>query len=292
MQPEGLTEAGLLRVIGRVERLLDRFAPEESFDPDIFERYIAFKWEKNGKSGRIVPVEHPNLTDLSTLIGIDIAKEDLVRNTAQFVEGYMANDVLLWGERGTGKSSCVRGLLKLFGAKGLRIVEVQREDLLSLSAIINLLRPVHKRIIIFCDDLSFNESDGSYRDLKALLDGGLEARPQHILVYATSNRRHLMPEKMSDNTGGEIHPEEAVSEKLSLADRFGLQLSFYPFDQEVYLSVVESYAEALKLDIDPEELRKEAIRWALGRGQRSGRAARQFINDLAGRLALEGQTAV
>ncbi len=274
-------------VLDRVERLLERNAPAHAPADFDFAASWAFRWQKSGETGRIVPVVHPHLFDLDDLVGVDHAKETLVRNTAQFVAGAPANNVLLWGERGNGKSSCVKGLLRLFAHRGLRLIEIQRWDLLSLPAIVGELRHQPFRFILFCDDLSFGEGEGDYRALKTLLDGGIEERPENVLIYATSNRRHLMPEPMADNVGGtEIHPEEAVSEKLSLSDRFGLTIGFSTFDQETYLAIVRGYAERLDLPIGWEELRKEAILWALYSGRRSGRAARQFIDDLKGRLAL------
>lgn len=274
-------------VLDRVERLLERAAPApEPGDAD-FASSWAFRWQKTGDTGRIVPVVHPHLFDLDDLVGVDYAKEELVRNTAQFVAGAPANNVLLWGERGNGKSSCVKGLLRLFAPRGLRLIELQRWDLLSLPAIVGELRHRPFRFILFCDDLSFAEGEGDYRALKTLLDGGIEERPGNVLIYATSNRRHLMPEPMTDNIGGgEIHPEEAVSEKLSLSDRFGLAIGFSTFDQETYLAIVRNYGERLNVPIEWEELRKEATLWALHSGRRSGRAARQFIDDLKGRLEL------
>ncbi len=274
-------------VLDRVERLLERTVPAHEPAVTDFASSWAFRWQKTGETGRIVPVVHPHLFDLDDLVGVDHAKEALVRNTAQFVAGVPANNVLLWGERGNGKSSCVKGLLRLFALQGLRLVEIQRWDLLSLPAIVGQLRHQPFRFILFCDDLSFGEGEGDYRALKTLLDGGIEERPENVLIYATSNRRHLMPEPMADNVGGtEIHPEEAVSEKLSLSDRFGLTIGFSTFDQETYLAIVRGYAERLNLPIGGDELRKEAILWALYSGRRSGRAARQFIDDLKGRLAL------
>lgn len=273
----------LERLLDRADGLLDAFVPPPEPDSTLFDQFIAFRWQKSGRSGRCLPVEHPHLPDLADLVGIDYARDELVRNTDQFVAGYPANNVLLWGERGTGKSSCVKGLLRRFAGEGLRLVEVSRGDLLDLPIIVGILRVVPLRFIIFCDDLSFSEGEGAYRELKALLDGGLEERPRNILFYATSNRRHLMPEKMEDNLGGEIHPEEAVSEKLSLADRFGLNLSFYPFNQVTYLEIVEHYAKKFAIPVECDVLRREALQWALYKGHRSGRAARQFIDDLAGR---------
>ncbi|HLO24503.1 MAG TPA: ATP-binding protein [Geobacteraceae bacterium] len=274
-------------VLDHVDSLLERVAPELAQQQVDFALFWAYRWQKTGDGGKIVPVEHPHLVDLDDLVGVDYAKELLVRNTAQFVAGAPANNVLLWGERGNGKSSCVKGLLNLFAPRGLRIIEVQRWDLLSLPAIVGFLRDCPFRFILFCDDLSFGEEEAEFRALKTLLDGGIEARPENVLIYATSNRRHLMPELMSDNTGSaEIHPEEAVSEKLSLSDRFGLALGFSTFDQETYLAIVENYAQRLVLTIGWEELKKEALLWALYSGRRSGRSARQFIDDLKGRIEL------
>ena len=245
------------RLLERVDKIVDSYAPPPETDNSVFHDHIAFRWVKWKDTGRIVPVEYPHLFDLDDLVGVDIAKDELVRNTAQFVEGYPANNVLLWGERGTGKSSCVKGLLKIFAPRGLRMVEVQKNDLLVLSRIVRLLRGLPLRFILYCDDLSFDEGEISYRELKAVLEGGVEEKPENVLLYATSNRRHLMPEPMDDNLGREIHPEEAVSEKLSLADRFGLTLSFYPFGQDTYLSVVEHYAGKMRLPIEKNDLRTE-----------------------------------
>jgi predicted AAA+ superfamily ATPase len=275
------------RLLERVDKLVDFYTPPSETDNSIFHGHIAFRWVKWKDSGGIVPVEYPHLFDLDDLVGVDMAKDELVRNTAQFVDGWPANNVLLWGERGTGKSSCVKGLLKIFATRGLRIIEVQKNDLLVLSRIVRSLRGVPYRFILFCDDLSFDEGEISYRELKAVLEGGIEEKPDNVLLYATSNRRHLMPEPMDDNLGREIHPEEAVSEKLSLADRFGLTLSFYPFSQETYLSAVEHYAVKMQLPIEKDDLRTEALRWAMYKGQRSGRTARQFITDLAGRFRVK-----
>lgn len=280
-------------IIDRAESLLEKLdgmlnaaTAEIDFDEKLFERFVAFRWDRDRGSGALSPVEHPHMMDLDDLVGVDQAKEELVRNTAQFVAGFPANNVLLWGERGTGKSSCIKGLLRPFAAAGLRLVEVQKGDLLHITRILRFLRGKPWRFILFCDDLSFDEGEVSYRELKAILEGGIEARPDNVLLYATSNRRHLMPEPMNDNLGREIHPEEAISEKLSLADRFGLTLSFYSFSQDTYLAIVEHYADRMALPIDNAELHTEALRWALFKGQRSGRSARQFIDDLAGRLAM------
>jgi hypothetical protein len=278
----------LERVLERAEALLPKREPP-AHDPAIFDSHRAFRWERAGDSGRIVPVDHPHRVDLSDLVGIDRAKEELLRNTARFVDGYPANHVLLWGERGTGKSSCVKGLLGVFGSRGLRIVEIARWDLFSFPRIAGLLRGLPFRFLLFCDDLSFDEGEADFRGLKTLLDGGVEERPENVLIYATSNRRHLMPERrVEPGAEDEIHPEEAISEKLSLSDRFGLQLGFYRFDQDTYLAVAEAYARKMRLPVDPGALREEALRWALNAGSRSGRVARQFADDLAGRLGAGG----
>ncbi len=284
-------ETGWDRVLQRAEQVLARAevllskGDARPVDPGIFRDHLAFRWETVADAGRIVPLENPQRIDLAALVGIDHAKEELVRNTAQFVAGVGANHVLLWGERGTGKSSCVKGLLGPFGPKGLRIVELARWDLFSFPKIARQLRGLPFWFILYCDDLSFDEGEVDYRGLKTLLDGGVEERPGNVLIYATSNRRHLMPEpRVELGAEEEIHPEEAISEKLSLSDRFGLQLGFYRFDQDTYLAVVEEYGRRLQLPVDGERLRSEALRWALSCGSRSGRTAKQFVDDLAGRL--------
>lgn len=282
-------------VVGRLEKILDRvealidtaFPAVSRVLPDYGANWT-FRWERTGNRGKIVPVEYPDLVDLDDLVGIDHAKSELVRNTEQFVDGYPANNVLLWGERGNGKSSCVKGLLPQFAPRGLRMVELQRWDLLHLPEIIALLRGTPHRFILFCDDLSFAEGEVDYRGLKTLLDGGVESRPANVLIYATSNRRHLMPEPMTDNVGGgEIHPEEAISEKLSLSDRFGLTLGVSTFDQELFIAIVEHHAKRLGISMERDKLHKEALLWALYSGRRSGRSARQFVDDLAGRLRIK-----
>jgi predicted AAA+ superfamily ATPase len=272
-------------ILVQLGRLLDRGgAPAE---PPDFGAHPAWRWGHEAGGGRVVPVERPHRIDLALLAGIDDVKEALLRNTEQFVAGHPSNDVLLWGERGTGKSSCVKGLLDVFGARGLRLVELQRWELLLFPRIAAQLRDAPYRFILFCDDLSFDEGESDFRALKTLLDGGLEERPANIRIYATSNRRHLMPEKARLLGGDEeMHPADAISEKLSLSDRFGIQLGFYRFDQETYLSAVRRHARALGLPVDPARLEREALAWALDRGNRSGRTAKQFVDDLAGRLAI------
>jgi predicted AAA+ superfamily ATPase len=290
MTVEAPRESALRRleaILVRAEALLGK-GDDLPADPAAFETFHAFGWARAGaRGGRIVPIAHPHRVDLDSLVGIDGQKEVLLRNTERFVSGFGANHVLLWGERGTGKSSLVKGLLPLFAPRGLRIVELSRWDLFAFPNIARRLRDLPFRFLLFCDDLSFDEGEADFRGLKTLLDGGVEERPENVRIYATSNRRHLMPEKrVALGAEDEIHPEEAVSEKLSLSDRFGLQLGFHRFDQETYLAVVESYVRRLRLPVDPATLREEALRWALSAGSRSGRTARQFIDDLAGRLGV------
>jgi predicted AAA+ superfamily ATPase len=275
-------------LLDKLERLLDRLSPLDEGAPD-FNANLAFRWERSGESGgRLEAVTHPHLFDLYDLVGIDDIRDEVIRNTSQFVKGFPANNVLLWGERGCGKSSLVKGMLKLFGPQGLRIIELKRWDLMSLPQIMSVVRDVPNRFILFCDDLSFDEGEGDFRALKTLLDGDIEERPVNILIYATSNRRHLMPERMSENSGDlEIHPEEAVGEKLALSDRFGLSLGFYSFDQDEYLAVVRGYAARRKLSVPDDELCFQALQWAISTARRSGRSARQFIDDLEGKMLLQ-----
>jgi predicted AAA+ superfamily ATPase len=225
-----MNDLQLEKIGNLLEKLVDRFAPGIVDLPD-FNTYLAFRWEKEGSAGKLQPISHPHLFDLSDLVGIERIQREVMRNTSQFVAGLPANNVLLWGERGCGKSSLVKGLLQPFSGQGLRMVELKRWDIMSLPSIISLLRDQPFRFILYCDDLSFDEGEGDFRALKTLLDGDIEERPSNILIYATSNRRHLMPERLEDNSGdGEIHPDEAVGEKLALSDRFGISLGFYPID--------------------------------------------------------------
>jgi predicted AAA+ superfamily ATPase len=239
-----------------------------------------------------VPVPAPSLFDLDDLVGVDAPLERLVRNTEQFVHGLPANHVLLYGERGTGKSSAVRGLVSRFGSRGLRLVEVHKDDLVHLPDVLATLRDAPFRFLLFCDDLSFSEGESRYRELKAALEGSVEAPPANVRIVATSNRRHLVPERRSDaddarlDERGELHMGEAVEEKLALSDRFGLMLGFFGFDQATYLAIVDRYVAKAGLDVPRERVHGEALRWALARSSRSGRTARQFVDDLAGREGL------
>lgn len=259
-----------------------------------FARVDAFRWDPRGGTGHLIPIEEPLRFDLEDLIGVDRAVDRLIANTEQFLAGHPSNHVLLYGERGTGKSSAVRGLLQRYADKGLRLVEVHKGDLANLPDVLAAIRGLPYRFLLFCDDLSFDEGESGYRELKAALEGSLEAPPENVRIIATSNRRYLLPQRRSENAAvrvdddGELHPGEALEEKLALADRFGLALGFYSFNQDTYLAIVRSYAEQAQLDIDPEELRESALRWALDRSNRSGRTAKQFVDDLTGRLALGG----
>ncbi len=276
-------------LLDKIGALVERLAPLQEPPVDISAN-LAFRWERAGDAGRLIAVAHPHLFDLGELVGIDDIRDEVIRNTAQFVASLPANNVLLWGERGCGKSSLVKGLLKMFAPRGLRIVELKRWDILALPQIISRLRGSPFRFILFCDDLSFDEGEGDFRALKTLLDGDIEERPSNILIYATSNRRHLMPERMSGNSAdSEIHPEEAVGEKLALSDRFGISLGFYEFDQDEYLAVIRCYAASRNIALSDSELCDKALEWAGLTARRSGRSARQFIDDLEGRMQLERQ---
>ena len=261
-------------------------------DKEQFERCRAFRWEVRRGRGRLVPIEEPHRFDLDDLIGVDRAKQRLVANTEQFLAGHPSNHVLLFGERGTGKSSAVKGLLTRYGERGLRVVEVHKADLLHLPDVLSALRGSRHRFLLFCDDLAFDAGEMSYRELKAALEGSLVTPPANVRIVATSNRRHLLPQSVHDNRDaridehGDLHMGETVDEKLALSDRFGLVLGFYPFDQATYLEIVDHYARKAGVRAPRARLHEEALRWALDRSSRSGRTARQFVDDFAGREAL------
>jgi predicted AAA+ superfamily ATPase len=288
----------LSRILSRLERLLglaERALEERSGAPpapEVFERHQAFRWDARRGSGRLVPIEAPAHFDLDDLVGVERAVSRLIANVEQFVAGLPSNHVLLFGERGTGKSSAVRGLLARFAGRGLRIVEVHKEDLVELPSVLAALGATKHRFLLFCDDLAFDAGDPHTRELKAALEGSLVAPPENVRIVATSNRRHLLPESVADNRGaglddaGELHLGEALEEKLAVSDRFGLVLGFYGFDQATYLAIVDRYARRAGVDVAPELLRREALRWALERASRSGRTARQFVDDFAGRQGL------
>jgi predicted AAA+ superfamily ATPase len=269
-------------LMGRLERLL----PPASAAPD-WKASTAFRWRKNARGGYLEAVRQPHAIRFSDLKDIDEQKKRLRENTQQFVAGRPANNVLLTGARGTGKSSLVKAALNEFAPKGLRLIEVDKGDLVDLPDIVDLVAGRRERFVIFCDDLSFEASDAGYKSLKVALDGSIAGSAENVLIYATSNRRHLMPEFMDENletrhVGGEIHPGETTEEKISLSERFGLWLSFYPFDQEQYLQIADHWVETLGGKPD-DASRRAALLWALERGSRSGRVAWQFARDWAGR---------
>jgi predicted AAA+ superfamily ATPase len=280
------------RLINRVEQLLARFEatfPVSPPQPD-WKKGLAYRWRKRGNAGYLQPITHPHKIRLSDLQGIDDQIKLVEQNTRQFIEGLTANNVLLTGARGTGKSSLVKALLSKFSSKGLRLIEVDKQDLMDLAEIVDLIADVPFQFILFCDDLSFDADEPGYKALKVILDGSISAPSENLLIYATSNRRHLMPEFMQENLqtkylGEEIHPGETVEEKISLSERFGLWVSFYPFDQDEYLTIVDYWLAELGVP-DRErgaKARSEALQWALTRGSRSGRVAWHFARDWAGR---------
>ena len=258
-------------------------SPSPAAEPDIASA-PAFVWHV--EPDRLVPVPQVSRVDLNLLIGIDRARDTLLQNTRQFAAGLPANNALLWGARGMGKSSLVKAIHGALSAEfdTLKLVELQREDLPSVGRLLNILRTAPGRFILFCDDLSFSHDDQHYKSLKAVLDGGIEGRPDNVVFYATSNRRHLMPRDMIENErSSAINPSEAVEEKVSLSDRFGLWLGFHPCNQDEYLAMIRGYCEAHGVEIDDETLRAKAIEWQATRGARSGRVAWQYFTDLAGR---------
>ncbi len=270
--------------LDRIAAALERMAPPPAATPE-FDNAEAFVWQT--APDRLAPVAEVNRVDLSLLLGIERARDILLENTLQFAKGLPANNALLWGARGMGKSSLVKAVHAEIQARGedLKIVELQREDLPTIQRLLTLLRTAPKtRFLLFCDDLSFSHDDQHYKSLKAVLDGGIEGRPENVLFYATSNRRHLMPRDMIENErSSAINPSEAVEEKVSLSDRFGLWLGFHPCTQDEYLAMIRGYCDAHGVDIDDATLRAEAIEWQATRGARSGRVAWQYFTDLAGR---------
>ena len=274
-------------LLARIAIALERLAPAPTPTPD-FNAAEAFIWRAD--SGALAPVVRVNRIDISLLRGVDRVRDLLVENTRRFARALPANNALLWGARGMGKSSLVKAahaaINREKGVAGrLKLVEIHREDIEGLPALMTVLREAPHRFIVFCDDLSFDAGDTSYKSLKAALEGGVEGRPANVLFYATSNRRHLMPREMMENErGSAINPGEAVEEKVSLSDRFGLWLGFHHCSQDDYLAMVMGYAKHFGLDAPRDELEAEALEWATTRGSRSGRTAWQFIQDLAGRM--------
>ncbi len=278
------------KTVKRIAEALERMAPAPLSAPD-FAAADAFVWHV--EPDRLEPVAKVNRVDLSLLVGVTRTRETLLANTLQFAKGLPANNALLWGSRGMGKSSIVKAIHAEVLRQGhdLKIVELQREDLPSVSRLMNLLRGSEARFLLFCDDLSFGHDDQHYKSLKAVLDGGIEGRPDNVVFYATSNRRHLMPRDMIENErSSAINPSEAVEEKVSLSDRFGLWLGFHPCSQDDYLDMIRGYCKAYGVEIDEETLWAEAIEWQATRGARSGRVAWQYFTDLAGRrgVVIEG----
>ncbi len=267
----------------RIAAALERMAPAPLAAPD-FDAAEAFVWHVD--PDRLEPVAKVNRGPLPLLVGINRTRDTLLANTEQFARGLAANNALLWGARGMGKSSLVKAVCAEVRARGqdLKLVELQREDLGSVARLLNLLRASDRRFVLFCDDLSFSHDDQHYKSLKAVLDGGIEGRPDNVLFYATSNRRHLMPRDMIENErSSAINPSEAVEEKVSLSDRFGLWLGFHPCSQDEYLEMIRGYCSAHGVEVEEDVLRAEAIEWQATRGARSGRVAWQFFTDLAGR---------
>lgn len=271
-------------VLGRLEAALPPAPPL----PD-WKGAIAFRWRKSSSRGWLQAVRHPHPIRLADLTGIDDQKSRVVANTRHFVAGKPANNVLLTGTRGSGKSSLVKAVLNDFSGKGLRLIEVDKNDLIDLPEIVDLIDGRPERFILFCDDLSFESGETAYKALKSVLDGSVAAPPDNVLIYATSNRRHLMPEYFAENldttrVDDEIHPGEAIEEKISLSERFGLWVSFYPFDQDHYLAIAAYWLRSFGVDAATiASAERDALNWALSRGSRSGRVAWQFARDWAGR---------
>jgi predicted AAA+ superfamily ATPase len=278
-------DPALLPLLTRIADALDRLAPPPPRSATLDEA-DAFVWRADPAG--LDPVQAVNRVDVSLLHGIGPQRDILLANTQRFADGLPANNALLWGARGTGKSSLVKavhGEINQARPGALALVEIHREDIPSLPHLLKILRDSPRRVLLFCDDLSFDAADESYKSLKAVLDGGVEGRPGNVLFYATSNRRHLMAREMIDNERSTaIHTSEAVEEKVSLSDRFGLWLGFHNLDQATYFAIIDGYANEFGLEIDEEQLHAQAVEWAMTRGSRSGRVAWQFIQDMAGKL--------
>lgn len=271
MEKSGLS----MQVMAKLSRLLDRYV-DGAADATDFAQHQAYLWDGRKKS--LKPIKRPAAIDHDDLIGIDSIKKEVIRNTKNFLDGTRANNVLLWGERGTGKSSLVKSLLTTFADTNLRMIQVYKHDILTIQEMYDLVADNKAcRFILFIDDLSFEESQTDYKEMKAVLDGGLEAVPDNLLVYATSNRKHLVPTKFSDNESDEVRPSDTVEEKVSLVERFGLRFGFYHFSQDTYLEIVASYAKKYDVRLDGEKLNRLAVQWALWAGGRNGRIAEQFV---------------
>jgi hypothetical protein len=287
--------APLLALVARAEGLVARLEavlPHPLTAPD-WNASTAFRYRtRGGTGGRLESVRHVASIRLASLVEVDAQKERIVRNTEQFVAGKAANNMLLTGARGTGKSSLIKACLNEFAARGLRLIEVDKSDMIDLPDIVDLVAERPERFVIFCDDLSFDEGEPGYKALKSILDGSVAQSTDNVLIYATSNRRHLLPEYMKENLSyrhtedGEVHPGEVIEEKISLSERFGLWVSFYPFSQDEYLAIVAEWLRGFGVGADAiAAARQESLVWALERGSRSGRVAYQFARDYAGRHA-------
>lgn len=281
-------QQALSEIIAQLKRIADALQQEPA--SDVLDRYIACRYVMRYGKLQLRGIEHTDPITFAELRGIDHLVSTLRTNTEQFLRGLPCNNVLLYGPRGTGKSSAVKALLNAYASEGLRMIEMTRESLHYLGDVIDLVRGRSEKYLVFCDDLSYDADDGSYRELKAVLDGGLESKPVNMLIYATSNRRHLMPETVADNQPvfekGELHPSDTLEEKMSLSDRFGLRIGLYTFDVDTYLDIVRNYAALRGLRIESSKLEAEALQWSIRHGSYSGRTARQFIDDLDGRLTL------
>jgi predicted AAA+ superfamily ATPase len=268
-----------------LERIADSLSP--SFDASVLDRFRAFKCSSRNEQLMLKGIAAPDPITFAEIIGIDELIDELRENTEQFLDGLPCNNALLYGPRGTGKSSIVKALLNTYANRGLRMIEMPRDALSQIFDMADIIRSRPEKFIIFCDDLTFEEEERSYRHIKTVLEGGLETRPSNMLIYATSNRRHLMPETIRENQrdpGSELHPEEAVEEKISLSDRFGLRLGFQHFDFDTYFDIVRNYAKIRKLRVDRDELRRLSMQWSISNGSFSGRTARQFMDSLEGML--------
>src|SRR5215208_2489028 len=279
----------LTDTLRRIAEALERLSPRVPAAPDLGAA-DAFIWHPDGR--QLVPVPKVNRVDMGLLRGIDRVRDMLMENTERFAKGLPANNALLWGARGMGKSSLVKASHAAINASvargNLKLVEIHREDIESLPELMSLVRPAPYRFIVFCDDLSFDAEDTSYKSLKAVLEGGIEGRPENVILYATSNRRHLMSRDMMENERSTaINPGETVEEKVSLSDRFGLWLGFHRCSQDEFLAMVEGYVSHFRIPVGADDLRREALEWSTTRGSRSGRVAWQYVQDLAGRLGVK-----